>query len=134
MEKWKDLKGVDKMSNRDGSSVPIQKCKAVGEPLSWPVKCKGFPEGFAGIQDSEGFRGFRGIQSKLKSKVDFNKNKKVSFDIAEPPIIPSGPVSPTKDPTSVITATNSSLKWTVQQVRDTYFLRFCFCNDFWGQK
>ena len=90
---WKDLKGVDKMSNRDGSSVPIQKCK---------------------------------MQVYEKSKVDFNKNKKVSFNIEEPPIIPSGSVSPTKDPTSVTTVTNSSLKWTVQQVRDTYFLRFCF--------
>ena len=90
---WKDLKGVDKMSNRDGSSVPIQKCK---------------------------------MQVYEKSKVDFNKNKKVSFNIEEPPITPSGSVLPTKDPTSVIAVTNSSLKWTVQQVRDTYFLRFCF--------
>ena len=45
------------MSNRDGSSVPIQKCKAVGEPLSWPVKCKGFPEGDcqAYVSDPEEF-------------------------------------------------------------------------------
>ena len=45
------------MSNRDGSSVPIQKCKAVGEPLSWPVKCNGFPEGDcqAYVSDPEEF-------------------------------------------------------------------------------
>ena len=174
------------MSEKGGSSVSVQKCKAAGEPLSWPVKCKGFPEGDcqAYVSDHGEFvshmmghwietricpvcskqkavkispegklliskKNFKAhleyhlgrIETNLlserqinlkeideKSKVDFNKNKKVSFNIVEPPITPitSAPVppTPTKDPTSVNVGTNSSLKWTVQQVSFFYFPRF----------